>query len=205
MARISASQSVLHRHRSMLSHYVALTFPRKPASLLDPLPEPTNDGDGARFKSALRWLLSEKGALQALPSSDSRDADHRLDRLIKDIQFEIQRYEQFKEDVWDQEKLAAGLYGLGIDDLATGPLIIDPAVDASLRRKKLEPFILAALLFVTVLHALAASNRLTAQYGLTAFQVMLFGAFMYCNISHGQPRALSDNQLDLLATIPDDI
>ncbi|EIW57900.1 uncharacterized protein TRAVEDRAFT_106892, partial [Trametes versicolor FP-101664 SS1] len=68
-----------------------------------------------------------------------------------------------------------------------------------------EPFILAALLFVTVLHALAAANRLTAQYGLAAFQVMLFGAFMYCNVSHGQPRALSHDQSDLLASIPDDI
>lgn len=76
-----------------------------------------------------------------------------------------------------------------------------------MRKHAREPFIMAALLAVTVLHTLASVSRPNCAYLLTALQVVIYGAFMYDvsqTSSHGT-RSLSAAQQAILNTIPTDM
>ncbi|KAI1783100.1 hypothetical protein LXA43DRAFT_865627, partial [Ganoderma leucocontextum] len=68
-----------------------------------------------------------------------------------------------------------------------------------------EPFVLAALLMVIVLHSLAAASRVYAQYILAAVQAMLYGAVVWCNAQSGWPSSLTPAQATLLQSVPDDV
>lgn len=58
----------------------------------------------------------------------------------------------------------------------------------------------------TVLHSMAATARLPVQYVLQVIQVVLHGAFLYCNSSlGGGPSNLTPKQKTILKSIPDDI
>ncbi|TFK89654.1 hypothetical protein K466DRAFT_468811, partial [Polyporus arcularius HHB13444] len=65
-----------------------------------------------------------------------------------------------------------------------------------------QPFILALMIMASVLHAIAATSRPYTGYILVTAQVLLHGAFMFCNTT---TRRLTPDQAAIIDSIPDDI
>ncbi|KAH9846513.1 hypothetical protein C2E23DRAFT_743882, partial [Lenzites betulinus] len=68
---------------------------------------------------------------------------------------------------------------------------------------QLEPFVVAALIMTTILHAVHSVNRADSNYVLSTIRVLLFGAFMFCN--KGRRASLTAVQQGVLNTIPKDV
>ncbi|KAI0375839.1 hypothetical protein BV20DRAFT_908569, partial [Pilatotrama ljubarskyi] len=68
-----------------------------------------------------------------------------------------------------------------------------------------EPWLLAGLMMASVLHGLAAASRSDLEFVLAALQAMVYGLFVYCNLSFGRPPTLTESQKALLDSIPADI
>ncbi|KAI0706041.1 hypothetical protein C8T65DRAFT_577487, partial [Cerioporus squamosus] len=78
----------------------------------------------------------------------------------------------------------------------------DPPGTAS---RKLEHFVLAAFLLVTVLHAIAEASRVDVAFVLAGIKAVLYGAFVWSNLSSSSSGSLTDLQSDMLRSIPADI
>ncbi|TFK92433.1 hypothetical protein K466DRAFT_468645, partial [Polyporus arcularius HHB13444] len=68
-----------------------------------------------------------------------------------------------------------------------------------------EHFILAALLLAAVLHALAEASQYDMAFVLAGIQAILYGAFVWTNMTSGMPRSLTPAQFEMLNEIPKDI
>ncbi|KAI0654536.1 hypothetical protein C8Q70DRAFT_880098, partial [Cubamyces menziesii] len=66
-----------------------------------------------------------------------------------------------------------------------------------------EPFVLAALIMVSMLHAIHSVTRADSNYVLATIRAVLFGAFMFCN--QGRRSTLTSRQETLLRTVPKDV
>ncbi|KAI0324603.1 hypothetical protein GY45DRAFT_1262517, partial [Cubamyces sp. BRFM 1775] len=71
--------------------------------------------------------------------------------------------------------------------------------------RTLQPFILAALLMTIILHSLAAAARLPSRFVLATLQAVLYGAFLFSNVSLGHPRELLPAQSEVLSSLPRDL
>ncbi|KAH9854813.1 hypothetical protein C2E23DRAFT_705383, partial [Lenzites betulinus] len=67
----------------------------------------------------------------------------------------------------------------------------------------MEPFVLAALLMVAMLHAIHSATRTDSHYVLTTIRAVLFGAFMFCN--RARRPSLTSDQEEVLNSIPKDV
>ncbi|TFK80421.1 hypothetical protein K466DRAFT_474517, partial [Polyporus arcularius HHB13444] len=69
-----------------------------------------------------------------------------------------------------------------------------------------QPFVAAALVMTTLLHAVASVSRPYSNFILAALRVLLHGAFLYCNqTSSPASPALSLRQRDIVKTVPKDV
>ncbi|KAI0710498.1 hypothetical protein C8Q76DRAFT_576339, partial [Earliella scabrosa] len=68
-----------------------------------------------------------------------------------------------------------------------------------------EPFVLAALIMTTILHSIAAVSRSRCQYILRTLEVVLYGAFVWCNTQSGNGSELTIAQDDLVNSLPEDV
>ncbi|KAI0711693.1 hypothetical protein C8Q76DRAFT_571196, partial [Earliella scabrosa] len=68
-----------------------------------------------------------------------------------------------------------------------------------------QPFILAGLLMVVVLHSIASAARLKSEFILATMEVIVFGSFMFCNSLPSPPSPMCISQADALRSIPRDM
>ncbi|TFK78578.1 hypothetical protein K466DRAFT_466594, partial [Polyporus arcularius HHB13444] len=69
----------------------------------------------------------------------------------------------------------------------------------------MEHWLLAALLLVTIIHAIAEASRVDVAFVLAGIKAVLYGAFVLSNLSSGSPGSLTALQSDMLKSIPADI
>ncbi|KAI0364054.1 hypothetical protein BV20DRAFT_907829, partial [Pilatotrama ljubarskyi] len=67
----------------------------------------------------------------------------------------------------------------------------------------LEPFVLAALIMTTVLHAIHSVSRLDSNFVLATLRVVLFGTFIFCN--RGRRPPITPAQRKVLRSLPKDV
>ena len=70
----------------------------------------------------------------------------------------------------------------------------------------LQPFVVAALIMTTLLHAVASVSRPYSNFVLATIRVLLHGAFAYCNrVSSQSSSTLTAHQRNILRTVPKDV
>ncbi|KAH9854780.1 hypothetical protein C2E23DRAFT_725463, partial [Lenzites betulinus] len=70
-------------------------------------------------------------------------------------------------------------------------------------RANLEPFVVAALIMTTILHALHGVSRNDSHYVLATIRVLLYGAFAFCRTPSSAP--MTEAQQAVLASVPKDV
>ncbi|OJT15383.1 hypothetical protein TRAPUB_8050 [Trametes pubescens] len=199
---LSALQSGLDHRRRLVPFNSKLAFTRPPVTLEEP-PAPIDacTQEAQDFLEFYNWLQSTRLHLASCADTQDRDLDTQLASLLRAVQEHIDKLKSMIKHAWELEKVEAGLYGL---DSAQhrGPVVVHPP-NMSPSPADLQPFVLAALIMVTILHAVHGVNRVDSHYILTTIRVLLFGALAYCGMAGGT--APTEAQVILLKTVPKDV
>ncbi|CDO72139.1 hypothetical protein BN946_scf184962.g82 [Trametes cinnabarina] len=180
---------------------MTLRFTATPTTARDPPAELAPDGSdhNALYFSVKGFIEEHRRQLAEMEPLGDHDLDQRRRALIRKADDHLALLERRKAEAWDDEVIRALLSKLTMDK---GPLVVK-AVES--RAKKLQPWLLAALIMASVLHALAAVSRADLQFVLKTLEVVVYGAFAYCNASSGSASSLTAAQSLLLGEIPSDI
>ncbi|KAJ8457610.1 hypothetical protein ONZ51_g11431 [Trametes cubensis] len=173
-----------------------------PTSLEDP-PAPVDNSTRAAqtFIEVQNWVESTRVHLASLREIGDRDVDASLAALLCKINDEYVRLADIHRNLWEVEKISAGLYGLSSEP-DCGPLLFD-STRSHLSLASIEPFVLAALIMTCMLHAVHSVNHLDSHYVLATLRVLLFGAFMFCN--KARQSSITPSQQAILQSMPVDV
>ncbi|CDO76809.1 hypothetical protein BN946_scf185033.g6 [Trametes cinnabarina] len=201
--QLSSLQSVFARYEGLVSLSKPLTFQSAPVCLDDP---PADIAQLSRlacnFVNYREWLNSAMVSLARLPELGDRQVDNQVASLLVRLKSRSEVLDRFVHDCWDSEKVRVGLYNLKATS-EQGPTFCSRATPS---RATLEPYVAAALIMTTLLHAVASVSRPYSNFVLATLRVLLHGAFVYCNrTSSADPSALSAPQRDIVNTIPKDV
>ncbi|CDO75810.1 hypothetical protein BN946_scf184951.g8 [Trametes cinnabarina] len=201
--KIASLQSTFAHYDRLVSLSTPLTFVSTPVHLDDPPAEVARSGSAAlNFVDYRQWLSSTILSLARLPDLGDRNVDNQLASLLVRLNSRADTMDRFMRDCWEAEKVRAGLYNLqpGSDQ---GPIFSSHAIPS---RASLKPFITAALVMTTLLHAVASVSRPYSNFVLATIRVLLHGAFIYCNRSSSSATStLSALQHEVVQTIPKDV
>ncbi|PIL24708.1 hypothetical protein GSI_12594 [Ganoderma sinense ZZ0214-1] len=181
-----------------------LTFDGVPASIESSAPEPSTPG----FRTLAMWLQDQvRYVSEELAPIGDHDMDQRRLALLRRLTSEIDRLQQIKETAWAGHIAAHIMKSHMSETDQNGPLCVKREGSRGVAyAASLQPYVLAGLLMATVLHSLAATARMPVQYVLRVLQVVLYGAFLYCNSTSGsKTTSLTPDQKSILETVPIDI
>ncbi|PIL33820.1 hypothetical protein GSI_04445 [Ganoderma sinense ZZ0214-1] len=201
---LSELQSSVDKMCRLVPNYAKLAFNAVPTSFDEPVPHPSTPGFGTLYT----WLQDQtRYVSEDLVPIGDRGMDQTRLALLRRLTLEIERLEGLKEKAWAEHLVTHIIRTQMPDTDEKGPLLIKTSkYKGASYAATLEPFVLAGLLMAVVLHSLAATARIPAQYVLQVLKVVLHGAFMFCNSSFGRAvTSLTPEQDDILRRLPADI
>lgn len=124
---LSALQSGLDHRMKLLPSDVHVCFATEPTSIDDP-PAPITPSTHASmtFIEVYEWLKTTRIYLATLSDVQDHDVDSQLAALLCKVDEHVRRLTELQLRCWEQEKVAAGLYGLRIGGAESGLVIFDP-------------------------------------------------------------------------------
>ncbi|OJT15521.1 hypothetical protein TRAPUB_7214 [Trametes pubescens] len=174
-SRISLLQSQLALRSRYVTRYTRLVFKHTASYSETPGELDGSDGDNTAFTAHRDWVHSTLVENTGLPLVGDRDADSRYIAILQGLEKEKDRLRDLERDAW--EKWIWTRF-LPKDTGASEPCIaMVPASTMHAQRASMPPFLLAALLMVSILHTLAGVSFPVAQFVLASMKVLLFGAF----------------------------
>ncbi|OJT11998.1 hypothetical protein TRAPUB_11455, partial [Trametes pubescens] len=199
---LSSLQSGLAHRLPLIPSDARISFSHNPVSIDDPpAPIEPRTPHSRHFIEVYEWLKSSRRYLATLEDLQDRDVDAQLAALICKIDENTRRLEDLQRHWWAVMKVETGI--CGPDPVRQGGPMIFDTTRLYESRATLEPFVLAALIMTTILHAVHSVSRVDSNYILATLRVLLFGAFMFCN--RGRGSQLTAAQRLMLQTIPKDV
>ncbi|KAJ2992382.1 hypothetical protein NUW54_g7948 [Trametes sanguinea] len=202
LKRLSVIEALLHARRRHIPATMTLAFVTPPKSVRDPAPDLSTSGaDNTLYFSLREVLLEYRAELERMAPIDDKDLENRRAALIRKADAHVRLLETRKAEAWDAEVIRVVLAELSMD---RGPLV-EHSDDLRSPARTIQPWLLAGLLMASILHSLAAVSRTDLQFVLSALQAMIYGAFVYCNVTSGASTSLTPEQTRLLNEMPSDI
>lgn len=120
---LSALQSGLDHRLQLIPSGTRVSFATKPASVDDPAPAVApSSRPSLNFIEVYEWLKTTRIYLATLKDVQDHDVDNQLAALLCKVDEHARRLTELQLRCWEQEKVEAGLYGLG----GSGLVIFDP-------------------------------------------------------------------------------
>ncbi|KAG1845536.1 hypothetical protein F4604DRAFT_1688673 [Suillus subluteus] len=171
---------------------------RAPISLSEDLPPLESDGaSNDEFMLHRKWLVSTLDELDAIKDFGNKEILGRRTGLVKQIERDINSLLAFEDNQWRLAKVRANLHGLPIGNDEKQLPTIQAEHFYGHQRLPQEPFLLAALFFVTVLRLLVGASQPQVNFTLLSLTAIISGALSYGKVT-------LSNQTRILKLIPRD-
>ncbi|CDO75322.1 hypothetical protein BN946_scf184517.g5 [Trametes cinnabarina] len=173
-AYVSLLQSQLDLQSCSISRDAHLVF--KPVTEYSDTPGSLEElgGQNASFVAHREWIDQTLEQITGLPLTGQKDADMRYVVLLEAFKAERQRLQDVLHRAWNRQMWAQFVASSASSE--DEPIII-PAANMHVNRLSIQPFLMAGLVMVTVLHTFAGVSFPAAQYVLATVKVLLLGAF----------------------------
>lgn len=204
---LSGLESSKTHHSRRVQYSDGLVFLYQPISANAPCGELAVCSQNAEFLAFWDFLNSNLQYLQSLEELSDTDLTRRQEKLTLSLLDEKVRLQGIRAACWEQAKARAGLYATldGSDShRRSEPCLIRTERNFIATRIR-QPFLLAALLLVVVLHTLSSVSRSESSYILSTLEVVLYGAFAYDASGRGLPQTLTTAQNAFFQELPRDV